>query len=102
MKNVRVDGTEVALHSADLLFKDLVPKPCLELALPERGGGDTHRVLSTTEEDLKGARWVLSVQDEKAVNRERAYVRFCWGNRGAVQGRFCLVSLEDHQRPGIM
>lgn len=48
----RVDGSEVALDTPDLLFEDLVPEPRLELSLPEGGRCNAHGVLATTEKHL--------------------------------------------------
>lgn len=43
--------TEVTTHTADLLLKDLVVEPRLELTLTGGGGSDVHSGLTTTEDD---------------------------------------------------
>lgn len=50
--NVRVDGSEVALNTPNLLLKYLVPEARLKFALACRGRRHTHRFLTTTQENL--------------------------------------------------
>lgn len=68
-------GAEVATDTANLLFKDLVVEPSLELSLPSRGRGDVHSGLTTTENDI-----LLLGRDS-----------------GAVQGSVGVVCFEDLQ-----
>ena len=63
----------MATHTADLVLKDLVVEPGLELALPGGGGGDVHGGLAAAEYDK-----VLLGRDA-----------------GAVERRICRVRLED-------
>lgn len=78
--NSRVHGTEVTLDAANLLFKDLVPEPRLELTLPQRGSRDAHRILPTTKEN----------------------VRLAGGDRGAVQRCLSDVRFEHSECPGLV
>lgn len=63
-------GTEVASHTADLVFEDLVVEAGLELALARGRGGDVHGGLATAEDDE-----VLLVGDAGAVERGVGGVR---------------------------
>lgn len=61
--------------SSDLLLEHTVPEPSLELSLSLGGGGDAHRVLSSSED----------------------HVRSSGGDGGRVKGSVGREGLEDHQ-----
>lgn len=52
MNCIRIDGTEMALDTANFLLKDLVPEPGLKFTLTQRGCSDIHSLLTTTQEHL--------------------------------------------------
>lgn len=64
--------------SSDLLLEHAVPEPSLELSLSLGGGGDAHRVLSSSED----------------------HVRSSGGDGGRVEGSVGGEGLEDHQVVG--
>lgn len=73
-----VEGTEMASHTANLVFEHLVVETGLELTLTGRSSGDIHSGLTTTEDDevLLG------------------------GNGGAVEGCVGYVGLKDLEVAG--
>lgn len=73
-----VEGTEMASHTANLVFEHLVVETGLELTLTGRGSGNIHGGLTTTEDDevLLG------------------------GNGGAIEGCVGYVGLKDLEVAG--
>jgi len=53
-RNVRVDRTEMAFDTPNLLLKHLVPEPRLEFSLAQRRRCNTHGFLTTTKQNLRG------------------------------------------------
>lgn len=75
--DLRVHGSKVTLHAANLLFEDLVPEPGLELTLPQRCRGNAHGILTTTKQDVGLRRCKCStvegrLRDERLENGDRA------------------------------
>jgi hypothetical protein len=76
-----VERAEVATHTADLLFEDLVVEAGLELTLARGCGGDVHGGLATAEDNV-----VLRVG----------------GDGGGVEGGVGDVGLEDFHGVGVV
>lgn len=82
----RVEGTEMASDTSDLVFEDFVVESSLELSLPGGCGCDSTRLLTTSEDD------------EVLFRRDRAGVEGSIGNVGLedLEG-VCLDELSKGQ-----
>lgn len=80
METQRVDRTEMALDASELLLEDQMVEARLELAGSGRGGGDLHRLLTTTERHV-----ILDRRDGRRVHRSIGLVGFQVLERLAVE-----------------
>lgn len=84
--HLRVDGSKMTLHAANLLLEDLVPEPSLEFTLPQRRRRDAHSVLTTTKQDIglrrrNGGTIEGCFRDERLENGDRARLVDLQGSR---------------------
>ncbi len=75
--DLRVHGTKMTLHAANLLLEDLVPEPGLKLTLPQRRRRHAHSILTTTKQDVGFRRRNCGavegrLRDERLENGDRA------------------------------
>jgi hypothetical protein len=90
--NSRIDRSEMAFYTPNLLFEHFVPKPRLELTLAQRSRCDTHRLLTTAKQNLEGM-----INEGGGIHVEDNHIWFEGRECCAIQLCLRCISLEHHE-----